>query len=855
MNTSQSFITNLVFEIKNSFSADKTLREMACDICNLFLLRLNEQIESKVNFCAIFGLLDDTNILTLEGAAGFEPNDVPTSRCIKAGEGVIGLAIRNKKPIIEIEGRIESLAYAKLRDTNAHSFKKVALLAYPILRPTGEPVGVFVIGKCYSGVLSNMFFAQVGIIDILERLAMHISSIVVNAAIVDEAVLLRMNLENERRINDITRQFYGSEIRDRNLTKLMKAICIESMNILNRQNMSQSYYQNFLFYEYQDYLKRFVLSSYNRKPRSVVQNFRINSQLYKEYVQDGLIKCIESQTRISRELGKSPHVVRSLSENKIEKIVERLDAAWSPAASGTAFILPLFQESKPLGVVVFWSRKQNRNYINKNSFYTGPERRKNDLQLFRSLQILIASEYDRLKADEEGWRRIVDLENIMRALKEVILIEEKNEVLNHLAAFTAKSLNAEGCLIHLFNHSKSQLTIQASNGFYSNTKLKEIMNTSLSINEHQNELIVQIFGNQREFIANSCQQFRRITDNHNRFISLFKQLKSGKVLSYIGQPINNFGVIEVFNKSRIGPSNWSFFEKQDTITLRHICETISTVLQRMEATAAQVQLEKAKATDGLLLDLSHELRNPLYTSRIFLHNLRESLNGQSSLADESGAQQKLEIVERNIAKAQRILRSMQGFQQIMLQNNEDVVDLEKIIRIVLETNRSLCEQQDIVVASEFRAEAPYVLGDETLLNQVFTNLVANAVDAMPEGGKLTARLYEQDNQMLAEIEDNGTGIPDAIKDKVFEPFVTTKNSDKGTGLGLNLCRRIIKQYSGEIDFESEVGRGTKFFVTLPKHVKSAILDSEKQPTIQAQHKERAAPAIAEFAWSEPPQTK
>jgi signal transduction histidine kinase len=161
---------------------------------------------------------------------------------------------------------------------------------------------------------------------------------------------------------------------------------------------------------------------------------------------------------------------------------------------------------------------------------------------------------------------------------------------------------------------------------------------------------------------------------------------------------------------------------------------------------------------------------------------------------------------------------MQSFQTIMTDMKAERVDLEKIIRVVIETNKSFCEQQGITVQTDFSAPQSFVQGDGLRLNQAFTNLVTNAIDAMPHGGTLTVRLWESNGALHTEVQDTGSGIPRAIKDRVFEPFVTTKDSHKGTGLGLALSQRIINQHQGKIDFETQEGCGTKFLVVLPKYV-------------------------------------
>ena len=821
----------LLIDIKNAFSVEKTIREVACDLCKIILHRLNEQLgDARLDVCLMYGLFegilkDDLlreGILRLKGAAGSQTNRLLKLEKIRVGEGIIGQAAREQKLLTasdlgsdprtnkEIEKNI-----VKLTEND-----KVAALLYPLKLASGEMIGVLLLGKLHNGLLSSEFFAQLGLVEMIDWLAMHIATAYNNSKWVNKAKLHKKYRDNEQRINDITSQFYNDTIPDRSL-KFIENICTECINILNSGNHQEPFYQNFLFYEYQQYRKLFVLRSYRRRPKSVLPSFHVNSHYYKEFVKDGQVKCIESQEKFVYNHGKYPYVVRYLLENKLQDIKPKLEANWSPAVLGTAFIVPLFEDDHPSGVLIFWSRKQNRQYINnKPRFYDGPEKRStglHDLKLFLSLQPLIASEYYKLRADEERRRRIIDLENLMGALKEVVLIEEKSEVLDRLAQFTAKSLNAEGCLIHLLDQSKAQFTLQAASGFHSDHDLKRVGILSLKRPEGEHKLLpVQIFENQKEkkVIANSGRKFRRLTGNRNPVSPYFRQLKSKKVISYLGRPIGNLGVIEVFNKSKITPSGWSFFEEQDATTLRHICDVIATVLKRMDATASHVQNEKVKVTSELLLDISHELKNPLYSSLIFLRKLKSSLNGH--LTSEDGNLQTIDIIERNVEKAQRILRGMQNFQDSMRQINPERVNLEIILRMVIETNKSFCDQQRITIGTEFSAAEPLVYGDELQLNQLFTNLVKNAIDAMTNGGMLLVRLFEMDGSLQVETADTGSGIPDDIKDRIFEPFVTTKNPDSGTGLGLALCKRIISQHHGTIEFETRLGWGTRFLVMLPR---------------------------------------
>ena len=115
-------------------------------------------------------------------------------------------------------------------------------------------------------------------------------------------------------------------------------------------------------------------------------------------------------------------------------------------------------------------------------------------------------------------------------------------------------------------------------------------------------------------------------------------------------------------------------------------------------------------------------------------------------------------------------------------------------------------------------------GDPAELREAFTNLVLNAVDAMPKGGTLTLRTRAADGQVEVEVRDTGTGIPEHIREKIFDPFFTTKGP-KGTGLGLSMAYGILQRHNGRITVESEEGHGTTFRLLFPAAAAGSAADA------------------------------
>jgi signal transduction histidine kinase len=125
------------------------------------------------------------------------------------------------------------------------------------------------------------------------------------------------------------------------------------------------------------------------------------------------------------------------------------------------------------------------------------------------------------------------------------------------------------------------------------------------------------------------------------------------------------------------------------------------------------------------------------------------------------------------------------------------------------------------------ADLPKVMTDEGRISQVFINIIINALDAMPDGGKLdvsTRRgLDDQGNEaVLISFADTGTGIPREEIQKIFDPFYTTKEAGKGTGLGLSLSYDIVRRFKGDIQVESEAGKGTAFTILLPVETQNNV---------------------------------
>jgi signal transduction histidine kinase len=156
--------------------------------------------------------------------------------------------------------------------------------------------------------------------------------------------------------------------------------------------------------------------------------------------------------------------------------------------------------------------------------------------------------------------------------------------------------------------------------------------------------------------------------------------------------------------------------------------------------------------------------------------------------------------------------------------NVQPTDLQGVIDRCLLLVRHQLELGGIHLQLELAQDLPLLPCDPAQIEQVLLALIMNAIDAMPRGGNLwlETRLSNDDTEIQIRVRDDGAGIAPEVLSQIFEPFLTTKESGHGVGLGLAISRGIVERHKGRIEVESEWGRGTTFTITLPTHIDAAL---------------------------------
>lgn len=230
-----------------------------------------------------------------------------------------------------------------------------------------------------------------------------------------------------------------------------------------------------------------------------------------------------------------------------------------------------------------------------------------------------------------------------------------------------------------------------------------------------------------------------------------------------------------------------------------------------QAHASLRHAEKLGALGRLSAGVAHEINNPLTGILGLLELIREDCPPNCVINPH--LHQDLEKIDRQIASIAQLVQRLRDYAKPPRQERRPVV-LNQVVQEVLHLAGRELGKRYIEVIQELDPDLPPVYASPGQMGEVLLNLVLNAQDAMPEGGKLYIRTRAQGGWVHLEVADTGSGIPPEVLEHIFEPFFTTKG-ERGTGLGLAICESIIRDHGGEIRVESRSGQGSTFSVILP----------------------------------------
>ncbi len=239
-------------------------------------------------------------------------------------------------------------------------------------------------------------------------------------------------------------------------------------------------------------------------------------------------------------------------------------------------------------------------------------------------------------------------------------------------------------------------------------------------------------------------------------------------------------------------------------------------LESLERITTQLQVsERLAALGRITAGVAHEVKNPLNSMRLWLENLKESLPG-----DQEMSQQAVKVLDSEIDRLDGVVKRFLDFTRPVELHLEET-NLAELLGEIVALARPQLESARVEAATELPGDVPPVNVDRQLLKQAVLNLVLNAIEVMPNGGRLRVALARRGEMAEVSVADTGTGIAPEHRARIFQLFFTTRPG--GSGIGLAGTFRIVQLHNGSIDFESEVGRGTTFRIELPLAGSRALL--------------------------------
>jgi len=274
----------------------------------------------------------------------------------------------------------------------------------------------------------------------------------------------------------------------------------------------------------------------------------------------------------------------------------------------------------------------------------------------------------------------------------------------------------------------------------------------------------------------------------------FKEIAGGKKPLGIDIPINQ--------RDEIGDLIQSF-----NILSRHLLDAQERLKKTAEIEKQMMETEKLATIGQLAAGVAHEINNPLGGIKLCFNNL------MTTKMDGDKKMRHIEVINSGFNRIQNIVKQLLDYSK-----NVPLIIAPSTVNKIIEDVLSLVEytisKKRIILIKDFSDKMPEIMADSNKLEQIFLNLIINAIQAMSDGGALTIRTWSEDNFCNVSVSDTGKGIPTDILNKIFDPFFTTKEIGEGTGLGLTVSKSIVDQHRGEITVGTS-DKGTTFTVKLP----------------------------------------
>ncbi len=336
-----------------------------------------------------------------------------------------------------------------------------------------------------------------------------------------------------------------------------------------------------------------------------------------------------------------------------------------------------------------------------------------------------------------------------------------------------------------------------------------------------------IVANAENKIVKSNRAAERILENsltESQEKNIWEYITEKKIADFISSVIQNEEgeTSEEFNLISADKTKYIEVSVLPLVKEKKIMGTIILIADITEKRNEEIKthrLESLASLTNVAAAVAHEIKNPLAAISIHLQLLKKNFTA-CNLSINQKAQKHIGIIEEEIERLNKIIIDFL-FAVRPLKFEFVSVDINEILKNLYETFFEEFNNKGIVISLNLQKELPKIEGDERFLRQVFMNVLTNASAAMPEGGFLDITTKLNQDTILISVSDSGQGILPENLNKIFEPYFTTKHD--GTGLGLTMTYKVIKEHGGDIHVYSDYGMGTTFKFMLPISHKGSML--------------------------------
>jgi len=383
------------------------------------------------------------------------------------------------------------------------------------------------------------------------------------------------------------------------------------------------------------------------------------------------------------------------------------------------------------------------------------------------------------------------------------------EVLDNAMKWAEEFMNAEASSVYELDQEKEELFIRLARG----EKKRAVEGIKLKVGEG---IVGSVVKTGKSIAIQDVTKDKRFSDRIDRITGFKTRSMICVPLILRDRPI---GALQVMNKRNREP-----FRQADLDLLNSMAQLIAVSMEnaklyqrleeKFELTSKElastqeklIRSERLAAMGHLVQGVAHEIRNPIMTIGGFAHRLKREMQGDYKF------QKYIDIILDESGRLERLVREVREFSEV--QSASLVLDtIEPTIHEVLQMFEPLAHNHGVKLSLDIQKSLPRISMDASQLVIAMSNIMENALEAMPNGGNLTLRASREGRYLSISFKDTGVGIDQKQLDAIYDPFVTSKT--RGAGLGLTMVYQIVMNHHGEIRISSELDKGTDVTIQLP----------------------------------------